>query len=297
MWATATIPPDFVSDAPGFGAITAISHRFNLSGKQQQPAQASTDIDLYPDCRIRHGWHAGSTFTGVRKMKKRTIALVITGLMMQAPLFADEQPGPIDMTSLKSTASGVLIGGLLAGPPGMLVGLAGGALVADTQNSKQEVAALQESLDQTQQERDQAQARIARRHQAYKALMTTEQSRLDAMQSGFSLCLGFRTGSADIEPRISNQLTSLAIMLKAFPELKLQVLARADRRGSDNYNQTLSQERADAVAKRLVAAGLPQDRIVIRYIGESGAIYPVEDFEGLGFDRTVQLTLVRGDAS
>lgn len=230
-------------------------------------------------------------------MKKRTIAMMITGLLMQAPLFADEQPGPIDMTSLKSTASGVLIGGLLGGPPGMLVGLAGGALVADSQSSRQEAASLQESLNKTQQERDQAQERIARRHQAYKALMNTEQSRLDAMQAGFSLCLGFRTGSADIEPRIDGQLTSLAIMLKAFPELKLQILARADQRGSNSYNQSLSRERAEAVAQRLVAAGLPQDRIAIRYIGESGAIYPVEDFEGLGFDRTVQLTLVRGDAS
>ena len=230
-------------------------------------------------------------------MKKRLMVLMTTGLLMQAPLFADEQPGPIDMTSLKSTASGVLIGGLLAGPPGMLVGLAGGALVADGEHHKQEAATLQTSLGQAEQERDQAQERIARRHQAYKALMTTEQSRLDAMQDGFSLCLGFRTGSADIEPRIDEQLGSLAVMLKAFPELKLQILARADRRGSDSYNQTLSRERAEAVAKRLVDAGLPQDRITIHYVGESGARYPVADFEGLAFDRTVQITLVRGDAS
>lgn len=229
-------------------------------------------------------------------MKKRLIALMVTGLL-QAPLYAGENPGPIDTTSLKSTASGVLIGGLLAGPPGMLVGLAGGALVADVETHKQEISTLHDSLGRAEQAQAMEQARIARRHQAYKTLLSTEQSRLDAMQEGFSLCLGFRTGSADIEPRIDDQLASLAVMLKAFPELKLQILARADRRGSDSYNQSLSRVRAEAVASRLIAAGLPQARLSIRYVGEAGALYPVEDFEGLGFDRTVQLTLVRGDAS
>jgi len=230
-------------------------------------------------------------------MKKRLIALTFTGLLLQAPLYAGDQPGPIDTASLKSTASGVLIGGLLAGPPGMLVGLVGGALVADAEKSEQEISTLQGALSQAEQTRTMEQERIARRHQAYKALMSTEQSRLDAMQEGFSLCLGFRTGSAEIESRIEDQLASLAVMLKAFPELKLQILARTDRRGSESYNQSLSRVRAEAVAKRLIEAGLPQARIAIRYVGEAGARYPVEDFEGLGFDRTVQLTLVRGDAS
>lgn len=226
-------------------------------------------------------------------MKKSLIALMITGVLLQQPLFAGEQTGQVDTRSLKSTATGVLIGGILAGPPGMLVGLAGGALVADIESRKQTIATLNDSLNKTKSE----QQRVAQRHQAYKTLLTAEQSRLDAMQAGFSLCLGFRTGSADIEPRIEGQLASLAVMLKAFPELRLQILAGADRRGSDSYNDTLSRVRAEAVAKRLIAAGLPESRLTVRFVGEADALYPLGDIEGLSFDRTVQLTLIRGDAS
>lgn len=230
-------------------------------------------------------------------MKKSLLTLMVAGALLQQPLFADEQAKPIDTHSLKTTATGVLIGGILAGPPGLLVGLAGGALVADAEHDSQELAKANEALNQTRRVQAREQDRTARRHQAYKALLNSQASRLEAMQEGFSICIGFRTDSAEIEPRIGGQLSSLALMLKAFPELNLHILARADRRGSDSYNQTLSRVRAEAVAKRLQNAGLPESRITIHYVGEADAAYPVGDIEGLGFDRTVQLTLVRGGAS
>ena len=51
-------------------------------------------------------------------MKKTAIAMSVSALLLCQPLWASESIDPIDQTSLKSTASGVLIGGLLAGPPG-----------------------------------------------------------------------------------------------------------------------------------------------------------------------------------
>ena len=93
------------------------------------------------------------------------------------------------------------------------------------------------------------------------------------------------------------QLASLAQMLKAFPEMDLQILAGADRRGSEDYNQSLSRARAEVVADHLRRAGLPDARIRIRYVGESAATYAPEDLDGLSFDRIVKLTLVKGDAS
>lgn len=222
-------------------------------------------------------------------MKKTAITMSLTALLLSQPLFAGEAQ-EIDKTSLKATASGVLIGGLLAGPPGMLVGLAGGALVGELENRQQTIQERETALAE-------AQLQTAQRHQAYKTLLNSARSKLSAMQEGFSFCLGFRSDSADIEPHIAAQLASLAQMLKAFPEMNLQILAGADRRGSEDYNQNLSRARAHVVADHLRRAGLSDARIRIRFVGEAAAAYAPEDLEGLSFDRIVKLTLVQGEAS
>jgi outer membrane protein OmpA-like peptidoglycan-associated protein len=223
-------------------------------------------------------------------MKKTAIALSLSALLLCQPLWASETVEPIDQTSLKSTAGGVLIGGLLAGPPGLVAGLVGGALVGELENN-------QETIEAQQLELSASQRQAAQHHQAYKQLLSSTRSQLTAMEEGFTFCLGFRTDSTQIEPHIASQLVSLAQMLKAFPELDMHIQAAADRRGSESYNQDLSRLRAQIVAEHLRRAGLPESRIHITYQGESAAAYEAEDLEGLGFDRIVKLTLIQGEAS
>jgi len=231
-------------------------------------------------------------------MKKRLMVLSLAALLSSQPvLYAGENPSEIDEASLKSTATGVLIGALLGGPAGAFAGLVGGALVGEIDEQKGEIVALNEALEESRQSQEAEHLALAERHQAYKKLVVEQRSQLSALESGFTFCLGFRTDSADIEPKIGNQLASLAVMLQAFPELNLQILAGADRRGREEYNRVLSRVRAEAVANLLIEAGLPASRIAIHYRGEEGAAYALQDIEGLGFDRVVQLTLVKGDAS
>jgi outer membrane protein OmpA-like peptidoglycan-associated protein len=223
-------------------------------------------------------------------MKKTAIAMSLTALFLSQPLLADETVAEIDETSLKTTVGGVLVGGLLAGPPGMLVGMVGGALVGELENRQQ-------TIDEQETALSEAEQKTAQRHEAYKQLLHETRSQLSAMEEGFSFCLGFRSDSAEIEPQIATQLVSLAQMLKAFPELDLQILASTDRRGSEAHNHHLSRQRAEVVADHLRRAGLPDARIRIHYVGEKEAAYATEDLEGLGFDRIVKLTLVQGKTS
>jgi outer membrane protein OmpA-like peptidoglycan-associated protein len=175
--------------------------------------------------------------------------------------------------------------------------MTGGAMLGELDARKEQVeekdAALA-ALQHAQQREQQA----AIEHQAlYQRQRDTEYARLEAIQQGYTFCLGFRSDSAEIEAGIGDQLKALVVMLQAFPELKLQIRAGADARGSDDHNKALSKRRADAVANLLISSGLGEDRMEISYIGKADARYPIQDIEGLAYDRMVRLTLVKGEAS
>ncbi len=192
---------------------------------------------------------------------------------------------------------GLVLGAILGGPPGAVLGATGGAMVGELQARRQHIGDLDSELSELQavQQREQ---QVAAEHQAlFQRQRAKETARIEALQRGYSFCLGFRSDSATIEPGIDKQLQALAVMLRAFPELKLQISAGADMRGSEDYNNQLSKRRAEAVAAVLRASGLPEKRMEIRYIGEAQARYSMQDHEGLGYDRTVKISLFEGDAS
>ena len=55
---------------------------------------------------------------------------------------------------------------------------------------------------------------------------------------------------------------------------KLIIAGHADDRGTDDYNIKLSQRRVQAVSKFLIAAGIPEERIVLKAYGESLPVVP-----------------------
>jgi outer membrane protein OmpA-like peptidoglycan-associated protein len=67
--------------------------------------------------------------------------------------------------------------------------------------------------------------------------------------------LNFKTGSADITAESQVQIKNIAAILKAYPSLKLKVGGYTDKVGNEASNVKLSQARADATLKAIVAAG------------------------------------------
>ncbi|ODB83488.1 hypothetical protein A3193_11285 [Candidatus Thiodiazotropha endoloripes] len=232
---------------------------------------------------------------GVIKMKKHLIIVSLAGLLLQTPAFAQEQVETAPKEGFYGSLLGMLAGGLLGGPPGAVLGFTSGAVIGDlhAENEKLELAA--KAPPKSQSESDFLLTQAHAHQQQFE--QQQQDGSLLALQEGFSFCLGFRTGSSQIEPKMVEQLNSLAEMLKAFPQFQLLVEAGADQRGTEAFNHHLSRKRAEAVATMLIDAGLSSERIKLRYQGESAAIYPLTDVEGLAFDRMVQLTLLHGDAS
>ncbi len=67
-------------------------------------------------------------------------------------------------------------------------------------------------------------------------------------------------------------LDELAKVLKQNPQLKIQLSAHTDCRGSENYNQALSQRRADFVVSYLTSKGISNSRLIAKGFGESSPI-------------------------
>ena len=58
-------------------------------------------------------------------------------------------------------------------------------------------------------------------------------------------------------------------LMKEKPNLRVEIMSHTDSRGNDEYNMSLSQQRAQSVVNYLVSNGISRDRLVARGYGES----------------------------
>ncbi|HEY9262219.1 OmpA family protein, partial [Chitinophaga sp.] len=70
-------------------------------------------------------------------------------------------------------------------------------------------------------------------------------------------------------PDATAVLDSLALVLIRYPEIKIELSAHTDSRGSDTYNMSLSRKRADKAVQYLVTKGISNERMTAHGYGES----------------------------
>src|SRR4051794_3599897 len=84
----------------------------------------------------------------------------------------------------------------------------------------------------------------------------------------------FDTGKYNIRPGTREQLAKLSGIILAHPGLNLQVEGHTDSTGTDDFNQRLSQQRADSVRNFLIGQGLAFDWITAIGLGKT---MPISD--------------------
>ncbi|MFA7446373.1 MAG: OmpA family protein, partial [Flavobacteriaceae bacterium] len=65
------------------------------------------------------------------------------------------------------------------------------------------------------------------------------------------------------------ELDKLVKVMNDHPEMVIFVKAHTDTKGSDNYNQRLSEQRAQSTVQYVISKGISQDRITGKGFGES----------------------------
>lgn len=99
-------------------------------------------------------------------------------------------------------------------------------------------------------------------------------------KGGDAIALYFGYDSIELLPRTKKQLDIVANILKASPTKKLKISGHTDAIGSDNYNMTLSQQRADAVKQFFLGQGVPLTQVVTIGFGRSQPLSPNANPDG-----------------
>jgi len=126
------------------------------------------------------------------------------------------------------------------------------------------------------------------------ALLQAEVDQLKAVPTprGLVLTLGdvmFDTGSAQLNPGSARELDQLAQFLAGHPGRRVQIDGFTDR--TESYNQTLSQQRADAVKYALVSRGIAYSRIESQGYGNAFPVANNDDSSGRQMNRRVEVVI------
>ena len=206
---------------------------------------------------------------------------------------AKRQPG-----EALSMGLGAVVGGLIAGPPGAILGAGGGAFLADRKLKRE-----QRMLELESDNRGYAEQLAAARSEIERLGLAETGTGLQPVAANpaavaapdtLAVDVFFRTDSERLEPAAGEALQAIARLLERFPDLRAHIDGYADRRGSEVHNESLSQRRALLVRKQLENAGIDPSRLIERAYGERMAGAEERDPDGLAFDRRVRVTLSMG---
>ncbi len=200
---------------------------------------------------------------------------------------------------------GAIIGGLLAGPPGAIIGAAGGSWFGNRQTEAERIIAKLEkelnaksielAFQQKELENELATTKTTFQNELQHVVHNQEIKSLEKLSQGISYVIYYKTNDDNIRQDIRPQIKQLIKLIKPYPQIQVQIEGHADSRGSEQYNMALSKKRINKVRAEFINAGIPAQRLRTHAYGEKQTRATKGDTEAYVFDRrvTINLTLDR----
>jgi outer membrane protein OmpA-like peptidoglycan-associated protein len=166
----------------------------------------------------------------------------------------------------------------------------GQAATARAEGAEQKVAA-----DQARSEANTAQLAAASSEQQAAEL----QRQIDVLQAkptdrGLVLTLGdvlFTSGRADLKPGATGNLNKLVAFLDKYPDRSVSIQGYTDSVGSEDYNQGLSERRANSVKSYLAGQGIGSMRLSASGKGRNDPVADNDSAAGRQQNRRVEVTI------
>ena len=102
----------------------------------------------------------------------------------------------------------------------------------------------------------------------------------------------FDFDKSDLQQGSFVELNRVVKFLNDNPNVKIEISAHTDSKGSDDYNLTLSQKRAESVVEFLAVAGIDPGRLIAKGYGESVPIGDNSTDEGAAKNRRVEMKVL-----
>ena len=113
-----------------------------------------------------------------------------------------------------------------------------------------------------------------------------------AMKKGADVTLRniyFEFDSAELTAESFDGINEVCGFLLEYPDLKIEIVGHTDDMGDENYNQRLSERRAESVAKALIDRGVSAERIKTKGCGSTQPLLPNNFDELRDFNRRVSM--------
>jgi outer membrane protein OmpA-like peptidoglycan-associated protein len=130
--------------------------------------------------------------------------------------------------------------------------------VQEAQNAKAQADAARQQADNARLQADAAKEQLAQAQQQLADLQAKQTDR------GMVLTLGdvlFDTGQASLKPGAANIMDRVAAFMNDHPMVNVRIEGHTDSTGSPDFNQVLSQNRAQSAASALETRGVSSNRI------------------------------------
>jgi outer membrane protein OmpA-like peptidoglycan-associated protein len=103
----------------------------------------------------------------------------------------------------------------------------------------------------------------------------------------------FDVGEANLKPGAKRAIDNLAQFMQQHPQRNVAIEGFTDSTGSEQYNEILSERRAQAVKDALVARGIAPNRISARGYGEAFPVATNDTPAGRQLNRRVEVAISR----
>ncbi|OPY80862.1 MAG: putative lipoprotein YiaD precursor [Syntrophorhabdus sp. PtaU1.Bin153] len=205
--------------------------------------------------------------------KTQTGALAGTGIGAAVGAGAGQAIGRSTSATLLGAAIGAAVGGIAGG--------AIGAYMDRQEQSMRQALANSEaaSIQREQEVLSQAEA------------SSTKKS-LDVLTVTFKSDYLFAVNSSTLLPGAYDELERVSKVLQQYPETTIRISGHTDSTGSESYNQTLSERRANAVKSALVGMGVNPARLTTIGYGESKPVASNSTEAGRQQNRRVEIRIV-----
>jgi len=216
----------------------------------------------------------------MNKSRWMTSAFIAGALMATSACVTDPNTGEkkISRTAIGGVGGAVvggLLGGLIGGKTGRIVGAGLGGVAGGVVGYK---------MDQ--------QIKTLREQTSGSGVDVSETDGGKAILVNLPDGVTFDVGSATLQPAFRATLDKVAQSLIDYPQSLIDVYGHTDSTGSAEFNQRLSEQRANTVMNYLISRGVPAARLRSQGFGETMPVASNDTTDGRARNRRVEIKIV-----